>query len=161
MLSNGIDPVQALRVEKAVAAAASANTFEAVARNWHENKRETWKERTAKNNLHRLEQDVFLLIGKKPIAEIKAPTLLDVFRQMENRGVGSIAKRNAMNCSHIFNFAIASGLTENNPVIAVRSALKSPIKGVHAAIIADLPESLRVLEKNQARMYPPFEFLCD
>jgi len=34
--------------------------------------------------LHGLEKDVFPLIGKYPISEIKAPVLLDVLRQIEN-----------------------------------------------------------------------------
>lgn len=150
MLTNGVDPAQTLRVEKAVAAVASANTFEAVARKWHENKLETWQERTAANILHRLEQDVFPHVGKMPIDDINASVMLDVFRQIENRGAGEIAKRNAQVCNQVFNFAIASGLDENNPVVPVRSVLKSRAKGVHAAIlVADLPEFLTVLERTK------------
>lgn len=82
-INAGIDPSQAKRIEKKNKAAADANTFEAVAREWHANKLETWQPRTAANVLHRLEKDVFPLIGKQPIAEIKAPVMLDVLRQIE------------------------------------------------------------------------------
>src|SRR5450830_1198747 len=54
---NGVDPAQAKRIDKATKTAASVNTFEAVAREWHENRLETWQARTAANILHRLEID--------------------------------------------------------------------------------------------------------
>jgi len=63
-INAGIDPSQAKRIEKKNKAAADTNTFEAVAREWHTNKLETWQPRTAANVLHRLEKDVFPLIGK-------------------------------------------------------------------------------------------------
>ena len=59
----GTDPAQAKRIEKINKATANANTFEAVAREWHANKLESWQERTAENILHRLEQDIFPLMG--------------------------------------------------------------------------------------------------
>ena len=66
----GTDPAQAKRIDKISKATANANTFEAVAREWHANKTESWQIRTAKNVLHRLEKDVFPLIGKHPIPRI-------------------------------------------------------------------------------------------
>jgi hypothetical protein len=92
-IKAGIDPAQAKGVDKINKATANANTFEAVAREWHAVKLDTWQERTAANILHRLEQDVFPLIGKQPIAGIKAPVMLDVLRQIEKRGALDMAKR--------------------------------------------------------------------
>jgi integrase len=152
---EGVDPAQAKRVEKAASATAAANTFEAVARMWHENKLEQWQPNTAANILHRLEQDVFPLIGKRPITEVKAPIMLDVLKQIEKRGAAEIARRNAQVCSQVFRYAIACGIAENDPVPALRGALKPRIKGVHAAIlVADLPEFLRALIENEIRMFP-------
>lgn len=158
--TTGIDPGQARRLEKRQKAAATANTFEAVARQWHEHKRETWKENTAKDALNRLEKDVFPLIGKTPIAKIDAPTMLDVLRQVEKRGASEIASRLGQLCSQIFRYAIASGLAKYNPVPDLRGALKPRLKGHHAAITPDeLPEFLRALEKNEVRMYIPTRIL--
>jgi len=154
-IADSIDPAQARRIEKSISATAAANTFEAVARMWHQNKLEQWQPNTAANILHRLEQDVFPLIGKRPISEVKAPIVLDVLRQIEKRGAAEIARRNAQVCSQIFRYAIACGITENDPVPALRGALKPRVKGVHAAImVADLPEFLRTLYNNDARMFP-------
>lgn len=156
----GTDPAQAKRIEKLNKATANANTFEAVAREWHANKLESWQERTAANILHRLEQDIFPLMGKHPIAGIKAPVVLDVLRQIEKRGALDMAKRQGQVCSQIFRYAIASGKAEVDPLPSLRGALKPGNSEHHAAITPDqLPEFLRVLEKNEARMFLPTRIL--
>lgn len=155
-IAEGIDPAQAKRIEKIQKAAAVANTFEAVARQWHSNKLETWKENTAKDAVNRLEKDVFPLIGKRPIAEIDAPTMLDVLRRVERRGALEMTRRLGQLCSQIFRYAIASGHVKYNPMPDLVGALKPRVKGHHAAITPDeLPEFLKVLEKNEARMFAP------
>jgi len=154
--AKGKDPAQARRVEKAVKAIAVANTFQAVAYEWYANRLETWQPRTATNVLHRLEKDVFPLIGKYPISDIKAPIMLDVLRQIEKRGALDMAKRQGQVCSQIFRFAIASGKAEIDPVPSLRGALKATAKGHHAAITPDeLPEFIRAFEKIEGRMFVP------
>lgn len=155
-LASGVDPAQAKRIEKKNKATANANTFEAVAREWHANKQDSWQERTATNVLHRLEQDVFPLIGKHPIADIRAPVMLDVLRQIEKRGALDMAKRQGQVCGQIFRFAIASGKADNDPLPSLRGALKPSAKGHHAAITPDeLPEFIRAFEKIEGRMFVP------
>lgn len=155
-INAGIDPSQTKRIERVKKASAAANTFEAVAREWHTLKLETWQERTATNILHRLEKDVFPLIGKHPIAEIKAPVMLDVLRQIEKRGALDMAKRQGQVCGQIFRYAIASGKADIDPVPSLRGALKPSPKGHHAAITPDeLPAFLRALEKIEGRMFVP------
>ncbi|MET3119802.1 integrase [Undibacterium sp. GrIS 1.8] len=154
--AKGIDPAQTRRVEKAVKAIAAANTFQAVAYEWHANRLETWQPRTASNVLHRLEKDVFPLIGKYPISDIKAPIMLDVLRQIEKRGALDMAKRQGQVCSQIFRFAIASGKADIDPVPSLRGALKATAKGHHAAITPDeLPEFICAFEKIEGRMFVP------
>ena len=154
--ASGNDPAQVRRIEKTARAVAAANTFEAIAREWHANKIETWQERTATNILRRLEKDVFPLIGKHPIADIKAPVMLDVLRQIEKRGALDMAKRQGQVCGQIFRFAIATGKAEIDPVPSLRGALKPSAKGHHAAITPDeLPEFIRAFEKIEGRMYMP------
>jgi len=155
-MSAGIDPAQAKRIEKTNKAIANANTFEAVAREWHANKLDTWQPRTATNILHRLEKDIFPLIGNRPIAEIKAPVILDVLRQIEKRGAIDMAKRQSQVCGQIFRYAIASGKADTDPVPSLRGALKPGVNGHHAAITADeLPEFLQAFGKVEGRMFLP------
>ena len=154
--ANGIDPAQAKRIEKQEKAASNANTFEAVAREWHQNKLESWQPRTAKNVLHRLEKDVFPLIGQYPITDVKPPIMLDVLKQIERRGAVDMAKRQGQVCGQIFRYAIACGKAEIDPVPSLRGALKPISKGHHAAITPDdLPEFIRAFEKIEGRMFVP------
>ncbi|MFZ2999694.1 MAG: integrase arm-type DNA-binding domain-containing protein [Undibacterium umbellatum] len=160
LLANGIDPAQAKRIEKITKATNNANTFEAIARAWHANKSNTWQERTASNVLHRLEKDVFPLIGKLPIKEIKAPLMLDVLRQIEKRGAVDMAKRQGQVCGQVFRFAIAEGKADFDPVPSLRGALKATAKGHHAAITPDdLPEFMRAFQKIEGRMYIPTKIM--
>jgi hypothetical protein len=155
-LAGGVDPAQAKRIEKQRKATLVGNTFEAVAREWHANKVDSWQSRTATNIMHRLEVDVFPLIGRHPIAEIKAPVILDVLRQIEKRGALDMAKRQGQVCGQIFRYAIASGKADTDPVPSLRGALKPSTNGHHAAITADeLPEFLRVFAKIEGRMFVP------
>lgn len=152
----GTDPAQARRIAKISDASAQANTFEAVAREWHANKLDTWQPRTAKNVMHRLEVDVFPLIGQHPISTIKAPVILDVLRQIEKRGALDMAKRQGQVCSQVFRFAVASGKADTDPVPSLRGALKPSASGNHAAITPDeLPDFLRAFRKIEGRMYVP------
>ncbi|QRX83250.1 integrase arm-type DNA-binding domain-containing protein [Glaciimonas sp. PAMC28666] len=150
----GTDPAQARRIDKITKGTASANTFEAIAREWHANKSDTWKERTADNILHRLEVDVFPLIGKQPIAGIKAPIMLDVLRQIEKRGALEMAKRQGQVCGQIFRYAIATGVADNDPLPSLKGALKQTMNGHHAAITPDeLPAFIRAFEKIEGHMF--------
>jgi len=153
---GGGDPNQSKRIEKQNKALANADTFEAVAREWHANKLESWQPRTSKNILHRLEKDVFPLIGKNPISEIRAPVMLDVLRQIEKRGALDMAKRQSQICGQVFRFAIACGKAEIDPVLSLRGALKQAPKGHHAAIAVDeLPDFIRAFKKIEGRMFVP------
>lgn len=153
-IAKGTDPAQARRVAKRQSNIAASNTFEAITREWHANKADSWKETTAKNVLHRLEKDIIPLIGKFPITDIKAPLMLDALRQIEKRGALEMARRCAQFCSQVFRYAIATGRAEVDPVPNLRGALKVRAKGHHAAITPDeLPEFLRLLTKHEYSMH--------
>ena len=153
-LAEGTDPAQARRVEKQLKAVTASNTFEAIAREWHANKAESWKESTSKNVLHRLEKDIFPLLGKYPISEMKAPLVLDALRQIEKRGALEMARRCAQFSGQVFRYAIATGRADVDPVPSLRGALKERARGHHAAITPDeLPEFLRVLDKHEFSMF--------
>ena len=77
-LAAGIDPGEARKAEKV--AQAGAESFEAIAREWHTKFSPSWVASHGDRILRRLERDIFPWIGKRPIAEIKAPELLAVLR---------------------------------------------------------------------------------
>ena len=102
-VAAGVDPSQARKAEKL--AQASAESFEAIAREWHA-KHPNWSKGYAAKVLSRLEVNIFPWLGKKAAAEIEPQELLAVLRRMESRGAVDTAKRVRMYCG---NFPICRG----------------------------------------------------
>ena len=85
-LAADIDPSVVKQERKRAAKIATDNTFEAVAREWHENWKGARSPYYAAQILRRLEADAFLAIGRRPIAALEPPELLDMLRKGEARG---------------------------------------------------------------------------
>jgi integrase len=66
-----------------------------------------------------LEKDIFPAIGGRPIAELRAPEILEAIRKIEKRGAIDIAQRVRQRCSAVFAYVIGTGFAENNPVVAM------------------------------------------
>lgn len=61
------------------------NTFEKIALAWSDHNKNVWSANHAKTIETRLQQDIFPVIGKKPITQIGARDLLEVVRKIEKR----------------------------------------------------------------------------
>jgi Phage integrase central domain/Arm DNA-binding domain len=72
--------------EVTLAQVASANTFEAVAREWFSKFSSGWAESHRSKVLLRRYNDLFPWLGHRPIAEIEADELLQSIRRVEARG---------------------------------------------------------------------------
>jgi integrase len=146
-LAAGADPGEVKKEARRVAVLKTSNAFEVVAREWHEQRKHEWKEKTAKRKMIRLEKHLLPKLGNRPIADITAPEILAVLRPVENNGKLDTAQRIMQMCGQIFMYAIATGRAERNPVPDLRGALKTPVTKHHAHLkAADLPEFLRKLE---------------
>lgn len=155
LLRAETDPAQAKREEKRLAVLNRENSFEAVAREWHENRKESWTEQYGINVMRRLEMDMFPSLGSRPIADIEPPDMLAAIRQIEKRGALDVSKRIAQVCGQIFRYAIATGRAKRNPVPDIKDAFRPTVKGHFAAIDADdIPTFIRTLERNDARLFP-------
>lgn len=134
-LAHGIDPSAKKKAEKHTRVAQAANTFEAVAREWHQAVHcAAVTEGHAARTLLRLEQDAFPWIGSIPIAEVTAPKLLDALRKVEARGAIETAHRVRQACGQVFRYGIATGRCERDPAADLRDALQPVIVKHHAAI---------------------------
>ena len=138
LLADGVDPGAAKAAQKASNVAAAANSFEAIAREWFARVGVAWVPSHADKILRRLERDVFPWIGKKPIAEIKAPEVLQTVRRIESRGAVETAHRALQNIGQIFRYATATGRTDGDPTGALRGALK-PYRSEHFAAVTETP----------------------
>jgi integrase len=156
VLATGADPARVWAEQARHARLGAQNTFEHVARDWHQVMINQWQPQTAKDILRRFEADVFPAFGQLPIAEIQARDVIDAIRRVERRGALEIANRLTANCSRVFKYAIRCGLAERNPAEFLREVLAPREKGHFAAIGTDgLPGFLRALYANEACMGVP------
>lgn len=156
VLANGQDPSQIKKTEKRLAIRNSRNTFEVVAREWHEKQKEKWTPHHALNLTRRMEIDIFPYIGSRPIADINPPELLeDVLRKIEQRGSLDVAQRVKQICGQVFRYGIATGRCQRDPSADLKGALKVAKTEHFAALdIQEIPDFLKALDKNEARLYP-------
>ncbi len=154
LIKKGEDPTFAKKEDKRIRTLRSEHTFEVIAREWHENRKDRWSEGYKKDLLNKLEIDIFPRIGSRPIAEISSMEMLEAIRKIENRGAYEVARRVLRTCSQIFKYAIATGKAERNPAPDLTDAL-TPVKRTHFAALdaKELPDFLQALENNDARLY--------
>ncbi len=155
LLDKDIDPSTAKKDKRRDIIRNAANTFEAVALEWHENQEGRWSDNHAGNVKHRLERDIFPSIGKMQINKIEAPDLLDTLRLIEKRGALDVAGRTRQICGQVFRYGIQTGRCKRDPSSDLRGALKTRKTEHFAAIDAkEIPELLDALERNDARLFP-------
>lgn len=154
LLGQGIDPSVEKKRQKRQAYLAAQNTFEAVAKEWHENQLNGWSAKHGLNVLHKLDTDLFPYIGDRPIADIDAPELLDALRKIEKRGAIDMAHRARGIAGKVFRYGIATGRCKRDIAADLKGALATAKTEHFAAIDAkELPEFLRMIEGNEARQY--------
>lgn len=134
LLADGIDPGEHHKVQKAAKVALSANSFEAVGREWFAKMKPEWADSHADKIMARLERDVFPWLGKRPIAELTAVEVLTTLKRISDRGAKDTAKRAQQDCGGVFRYAIQTGRASYNPIPDLRGALPTAIGGNFAAI---------------------------
>lgn len=150
-VANDIDPGEVYKAQKKATLAVTENTFEIVAREWHERFKQRWTKVHADTTIRRIELNVFPWLGTRPIGEIKAPELLAVLRRIESRGAQETAHRVKTICGQIFRFAVATGRAERDPASDLKGALP-PAPKTHLAAVTDPKEAaelLRVMDGYQ------------
>lgn len=154
LLAKDIDPSHEKKARKRKALRNAANTFEAVAREWHTKQCERWVPKTGAKIMRYLEKDVFPSIGSRPIADIDPPELLEMLRKIEGRGAYYNAGRIKQYCGQIFRYGVATGKNPRDPSTDLKGALTTSKTKHYAALdIKEMPEFLRALERNDARLF--------
>lgn len=134
-LREGQDPAVERRKRKLAAAAAAIETFEKLARAWHELQAPRWAPVHAADVITSLEKDVFPDLGKLPIPAIDGPVILATLRKVETRGAIETARRLRQRISAIFCYAVAEGIVDHDPASGIVKALRPlPKKGRQPAI---------------------------
>ena len=134
LLADGIDPGAAKQEEKQTKAAAAANTFEAVAREWLKKMAADRMASTTTKVTAWLERDVIPFIGTMPISTIGPRDVLGALRHMEGRGALDSVQRVKQVCGQVFRYAVATGSAERDVTQDLKGALAKPTAGHFAAI---------------------------
>ena len=143
-LQAGLDPSTERKADAQRRKAASANSFEAVAREWFGKQSATWVASHTSDVERRLEANIFPLLGSRPIAEIDAPELLAAIRRIESRGSYDLAHRVLQVCGQVFRYGIATGRCSRNLSADLRGALTPHVKKHQPAVRPEeFPELMR------------------
>jgi len=153
VLCEGRDPQVAKKLKIEANLEASRQTFDRVAREWHENVKSQWSRRHSNDVMRSLERDVFPVIGKMPIGDLTPPLILAALREVEARGSIETAKRVLQRVSCVFGFAIAEGKVSADPSERLDEALKPTRKGRQPAItdLMALRKMMQAAEEDYAR----------
>lgn len=147
LVKQGVHPSHNRQTARLVSHAENANTFEAVARDWIEQKRARWTPRYLRQVETVLAADVFPSIGGLPIRNVTAAHLLAILRALEGRGAVTVAVLVRQWASGIFRFGAATLRAETDPAAALRGAIDRPKRQHHKPLTRDqIAEFAKVLE---------------
>lgn len=148
LLLDGTDPSIKRRADKLAAKVAAANTFEAIAKEWHTKESHEWSTAHAERVMSAMEHHIFPFIGHLPIADIKPLELLEVLRKVERAGNIDTAKRLRQRCSAVFRLAILTGRCTSDPAAPLTDALKTQQAEPRKALKREeIPDFLQALDK--------------
>lgn len=136
LVAEGIDPSAAKRAAKTAESVAAANTFEALAREFHALQADGWSPKYAARWIERMEKDLFPYIGRLPLSAINAPTLLGALHRVEKRGANETAHSLRQSAGQVFRYGVQTGRCERNPVGDLHGALK-PVVVKHMAAVLE------------------------
>lgn len=136
LLSDGVDPSIERKAQRRAAQMSRRNTFRAVAEEL------MVKFKAEGDAPATLKKKQWLLdfataeFGNRPIAEVKAPEVLEALRKIEKRGRHETATRVRSTVGAVFRYAIATGRAERDPSADLRGALITPTV-IHRATIVE------------------------
>ncbi len=148
LLAAGTDPGEAKKADRRAARLSAINTFEAVALAWMEERKSYVEPAQHEKTLARFKNDAFPWLGKRPIAEIEAPEILDVLKRVDSRGARFTAHRLRGEISRVFRHGIKEGVCKTDPARDLLGAIP-PSQTTHFASIiepAKVGEMLRAFD---------------
>ena len=126
MIANGQSPSEAKQAAKAEKAAALANTFQAIAAQWHTANLHRWKPNHAARVWHYFETDVLPFIGDMPLDEINVAAIKGLLDHIAARGSIPTAEKIRQWIGAVFEFAAMLELTDRNPARVLKQYLPKP-----------------------------------
>ena len=135
--SEGIDPVQARKLQKLKATRDTGDTFKAIALEWYGKQAPQWSEGHAGRMLRQLERDLFPWVGDRPIEQIHAMELLAALQKVEERGALETADRALMLARQVWDYWLPTAGVEQRNITEGLKARLTPYRGKSFAAIVE------------------------
>lgn len=136
-LAKGINPSMAKQAERQEELDRTEHTFNNVADQFVNKSEKDGKSAATLKKLNWLLEEARSDFGQMPITEVTAPIILKTLRKREKTGHYETAHRMRSRIGGVFRFAVASGITDNDPTYALRDALIRPQVKHRAAITTE------------------------
>ncbi|EME8538589.1 tyrosine-type recombinase/integrase [Salmonella enterica] len=128
VLAAGNDPGEVKKAEKIAQKLSFENTFEVIAREWHQHKADRWSLRYRDEIIDTFEKDIFPYTRQRPITGINEMGWLEILRHIEKRGALEKTRKVRQRCKEVYRYAIITGRAEHNPILNLETALATPKK---------------------------------
>lgn len=132
LLAKGIDPLQAKKEAKTVAA--PKDTFRTIAEEYLARLEKEGRADATITKTKWLLEFAYPTLGALSVTGIGSPAILEVLRRVEARGHYETARRLRSTIGTVFRYAIATARAQNDPTAALRDALIRPQVTPRAAI---------------------------
>jgi len=133
LITQGIDPSMKKQSDRReqmdeqarqkAALDATANTFEFVAREWHDLHKSKWSDKHAFTILRRFELHVFPLIGAVPVAQLSKSQVANTLTAIARHGTLEVAKRVAQITRQVLEYACDKDIIDNIPIGRTKNLL--------------------------------------
>lgn len=134
-LADGRDPTEVRKERIREQRAKAEETFQAIADEWFGRLELEGRAPKTLQKMRWLLDLAYPLIGNRPIADLTAPELLEVLRNVEVRGRYETANRLRSTFGTIFRYAIVTGRARSDVSADLRGALITPKTQHRAAIL--------------------------
>ncbi len=132
-LESGLNPSE-LRKEAKRKLTRKEDTFEAIAREWHEHLAARWTDSHGDRILSRLESYLFPWIGKLPVTQVTAVDILECLRRLEHQNTCETARRVLQICGQVLRYAILTSRAQTDVTRHLYRALVPRRGRRHASI---------------------------
>jgi integrase len=154
-VTQGRDPVQERRVERAKATTASFDTFAGIVSAWLEENRKGWSAIHYRKSKRAIERDVLPHLGKLPVAAIEPVMVTNMVKAILARGVRETAAKILQHVADIFEYARAHGLRSDNPATPAQTVIPKGTQAKGRPAFLTWPELGAVLRGAEAAHLSP------
>lgn len=153
LIAQGKDPAVEREIKRQAALQAQEETFEAIAKEWLENKKASWSEGYHERITNALKANAYPFIGKLPIRQITGLLVLNVVQKVEKRGAIDMAARVLGSIGQVFRYAVGTGRADADVTQGLVDFLQEPPLVEHHPHVdaQDIPELLRRMKSYSGR----------